>query len=61
MNKKEEEKLVGVEDVAKYFDVHPRTIDRWIKTGKLRAYAIPSKRVRPLFKMSEVKRQLGMI
>ncbi len=28
------------EEVAKYFRVHPRTIERWLKSGELKGYKL---------------------
>jgi excisionase family DNA binding protein len=28
------------DEVAKYFRVHPRTVDRWLNTGSLKGYKL---------------------
>ena len=33
-------KFLTREEVAKYLRVHPRTIDRWLKSGSLKGYKL---------------------
>ncbi len=33
-------KFMTREEVAKYLRVHPRTIERWLKTGSLKGYKL---------------------
>jgi len=33
-------KFLTLEQVAKYFEVHPRTVMRWLKQGSLKGYKL---------------------
>lgn len=35
-------KFLTKDEVAKYFRVHPRTVERWLKTSLLRGYKLGS-------------------
>ena len=40
MKKIKDKKILNVEDVAKYLDVHPMTVYRYAKSGKIPAFKI---------------------
>lgn len=47
-------KFLTREDVAKYLRVHPRTVDRWLKSGSLKGYKL-GKGKTSLLRISEVE------
>ncbi len=42
----EHDKLIGVGEVADRFNVDPRTVNRWVRTGKLAGIRTPGGRVK---------------
>lgn len=47
-------KFLTREEVAKYLRVHPRTVDRWLKSGSLKGYKL-GKGKTSLLRISEVE------
>lgn len=53
MSTEEEERLYWTNDVAEMFQVSPRTVERWAKTGKIKCVKTPGGHRR--FKESTIK------
>jgi putative resolvase len=54
-----DEELLTVHEVARRLKLHPETVRRWIRAGKLRAIRLGSDRAGLRIRASEVQRLLG--
>ena len=54
-----DEELLTVDEVARRLKLHPETVRRWIRAGKLRAIRLGSDRAGLRIRASEVQRLLG--
>jgi excisionase family DNA binding protein len=54
-----DEPLLTVEDVARHLKLHPETVRRWVRAGKLRAISLGSDRAGLRIRASEVQRLLA--
>ena len=54
-----DEELLTVDEVARRLKLHPETVRRWIRAGKLRAISLGSDRAGLRIRASEVQRLLG--
>ena len=54
-----DEELLTVDEVARRLKLHPETVRRWIRAGKLRAIRLGSDRAGLRIRVSEVQRLLG--
>jgi excisionase family DNA binding protein len=54
-----DEELLTVDDVARQLKLHPETVRRWIRSGKLRAISLGSDRAGLRIRASEIQRLLG--
>lgn len=53
-----DEELLKVEEISARFRVHPETVRRWIRTGRLKAIRLGSERAGYRIPASEVERIL---
>ena len=54
-----DDELLTVDEVARQLKLHPETVRRWIRGGKLRAISLGSDRAGLRIRASEVQRFLG--
>jgi excisionase family DNA binding protein len=54
-----DEELLTVDEVARRLKLHPETVRRWIRAGKLRAIRLGSDRAGLRIRASEIQRLLG--
>ena len=54
-----DEELLTVDEVARRLKLHPETVRRWIRAGRLRAISLGSDRAGLRIRASEVARLLG--
>jgi len=54
-----DDELLTVNDVARQLKLHPETVRRWIRSGKLRAISLGSDRAGLRIRASEIQRLLG--
>ena len=54
-----DEELLTVDEVARRLKLHPETVRRWIRAGKLRAISLGSDRAGLRIRASEIQRFLA--